>query len=249
MHCTWCIACNRECGWLALTDNGALQGTTTGDKNEILWQHGINYQSLPEQFKKVSFWMPECVSVHAMCMPCDTSAMACNFKFRHTICSAMLCWCAIWQTLLGASAGHCDHQAQASTSSEAKIRWNACWAHGYDTCAITHWHHCRCFLGSKYRHPAVSQKLVGTELHSCKYCTLPLKAACTFLFIFITDMHQTHVVSIFGSSFADWFKNCQFWKLLKTGARTPSPTRVSRNTEFSHSWQTGSSWNHGIHTV
>ena len=39
--------------------------------------------------------------VHAMCMPCDTSAMACNFKFRHTIlqCDAMFhvvygrhCW-------------------------------------------------------------------------------------------------------------------------------------------------------------
>ncbi len=44
-----------ECGWLARTDNGTLQGTTTGDKNEILWQHGINYQSLPEQFKKVRF--------------------------------------------------------------------------------------------------------------------------------------------------------------------------------------------------
>jgi tRNA(His) 5'-end guanylyltransferase len=49
------MACNRKCGWLALTGNGALQGTTTGGKNEILWQHGINYQSLPEQFKKVSF--------------------------------------------------------------------------------------------------------------------------------------------------------------------------------------------------
>lgn len=31
-----------------------LQGTTTGDKNEILWQHNVNYQNLPEQFKKVS---------------------------------------------------------------------------------------------------------------------------------------------------------------------------------------------------
>ena len=31
-----------------------LQGTTTGDKNEILWQHNVNYQTLPEQFKKAS---------------------------------------------------------------------------------------------------------------------------------------------------------------------------------------------------
>ena len=31
-----------------------MQGTTTGDKNEILWQHNVNYQTLPEQFKKAS---------------------------------------------------------------------------------------------------------------------------------------------------------------------------------------------------
>ena len=35
-----------------------LQGTTTGDKNEILWQHNVNYQTLPEQFKKVTSYMP-----------------------------------------------------------------------------------------------------------------------------------------------------------------------------------------------
>ena len=76
---------------------------------------------------------------------------------------------------------------------------------------------------------------------------------CTYVCICV-EMHALVncilcCVSIFGSSFADWFKNCQFWKLLKTGARTLSLTRVLRNTEFSHSWQTGSFWNHGIHTV
>ena len=30
-----------------------MQGTSTGDKNEILWLHKINYQLLPEQFRKV----------------------------------------------------------------------------------------------------------------------------------------------------------------------------------------------------
>ena len=62
-------------------------------------------------------------------------------------------------------------------------------------------------------------------------------------------IHQHDHVCIFGSSFADWFKICQFWQLLKTGARTLSLTRVLRNTEFAHSSQTGSFWNHGIHTV
>ncbi|DBA88124.1 TPA: hypothetical protein ACH3X2_005119 [Trebouxia sp. C0005] len=48
------------CFWTLIQQDGKtpaeaqqlLKGTTTGDKNEILWQHGINYQSLPEQFKK-----------------------------------------------------------------------------------------------------------------------------------------------------------------------------------------------------
>ncbi|KAL0055109.1 hypothetical protein WJX82_007102 [Trebouxia sp. C0006] len=48
------------CFWTLIQQDGKtpseaqqlLKGTTTGDKNEILWQHGINYQGLPEQFKK-----------------------------------------------------------------------------------------------------------------------------------------------------------------------------------------------------
>lgn len=35
-----------------------LQGTSTGGKNEILWHHEINYQTLPEQFKKVTGHLP-----------------------------------------------------------------------------------------------------------------------------------------------------------------------------------------------
>lgn len=42
----------------------ALQGTTTGDKNEILWQHKVNYQTLPEQFKKVTKHLP----LHALAL-------------------------------------------------------------------------------------------------------------------------------------------------------------------------------------
>lgn len=30
-----------------------MQGTTTADKNELLWKHNVNYQTLPEQMKKV----------------------------------------------------------------------------------------------------------------------------------------------------------------------------------------------------
>ena len=44
-----------------------LQGTTTADKNELLWKHNINYQSLPEQMKKVC-GMKSCFSwmLHAV---------------------------------------------------------------------------------------------------------------------------------------------------------------------------------------
>jgi len=83
-----------------------LQGTTTGDKNEILWQHGINYQSLPEQFKKVSFWMSEFVSA-----PCYVHALwhICNGLQLQTIlqCDAVFdvaygrhCWVHLQGTVI-----------------------------------------------------------------------------------------------------------------------------------------------------
>lgn len=48
------------CFWTLIQQDGKtpaeaqrlLKGTSTGDKNEILWLHQINYQLLPEQFRK-----------------------------------------------------------------------------------------------------------------------------------------------------------------------------------------------------
>lgn len=55
-----------------------MQGTTTGDKNEILWQHNINYQTLPEQFKKASgsAHMQALTSLSLPCFPCMHSLLS-----------------------------------------------------------------------------------------------------------------------------------------------------------------------------
>lgn len=51
---------------LAVTETAILQGTTTGDKNEILWQHGINYHNLSEQFKKASCRLAKSQQLHSV---------------------------------------------------------------------------------------------------------------------------------------------------------------------------------------
>ncbi|KAL3133354.1 hypothetical protein ABBQ38_007227 [Trebouxia sp. C0009 RCD-2024] len=48
--CFWTLI--QQDGKTAAEAQKLLKGTTTGDKNEILWQHNVNYQTLPEQFKK-----------------------------------------------------------------------------------------------------------------------------------------------------------------------------------------------------
>ena len=56
---------------LAVTDTVILQGTTTGDKNEILWQHGVNYHNLSEQFKKASCRLAKSNNWSPYSAPCD----------------------------------------------------------------------------------------------------------------------------------------------------------------------------------
>ena len=89
-----------------------LQGTTTGDKNELLWKHQINYQTLPAQFRKV---YGDCVMYHRLCA--DQSCAT-----EHSVLRGHI------------ATGHFHRQKEANAGCQAKARWHASRAPGHGAC-------------------------------------------------------------------------------------------------------------------